>query len=60
MKKLNFINAKNKLDRDEMKKIMAGSGGGCSHNCSTGFACCCGSFFAGCFTNPQNCISFCG
>jgi hypothetical protein len=30
MKKLNFMNAKNSLDRDEMKKIMAGSsiGGG--------------------------------
>jgi hypothetical protein len=25
MKKLNVINAKNKLNRDEMKKIMAGS-----------------------------------
>ncbi|MEO8710665.1 MAG: hypothetical protein ABI405_01010 [Parafilimonas sp.] len=33
MKKMNFENIKNVLSRDEMKKIMAGSGGSCcAHN----------------------------
>jgi hypothetical protein len=39
MKKLNFMNAKNTLDRDEMKKIMAGSsigGGGCHSSSDCG------------------------
>jgi hypothetical protein len=45
MKKLNLTNAKNTLSRDEMKKVMAGSGtGGCNGACegvrlSSGGAC---------------------
>lgn len=50
MKKLNFESIKNALNRDEMKKIMAGSGGSCSDygqycssadhiNCCSGLVC---------------------
>jgi hypothetical protein len=36
-KKLNFAEVKNTLSRNEMKKIMAGSGGG--SGCGTGISC---------------------
>lgn len=41
MKKMNFENIKNVLNRDEMKKIMAGSGGTCcAHNAGWSYSSC--------------------
>jgi hypothetical protein len=52
MKKLTFMNIKTQpLTREEMRNVMAGSGGsGCSCNCGTNeFACCKGG---GCTCEP--------
>jgi hypothetical protein len=39
IKKMNFENIKGMLSRDEMKKIMAGSGSQCGVVCSDLFSC---------------------
>jgi len=49
------------LGREEMKKVMAGSGG-CNHECSVGFPCCCStgsSQWLGCYHSATRCCEAC-
>src|SRR5699024_6645947 len=51
------------LSRNEMKHIMAGSGGtgSCNPPCrSDVISCCCGDGRVNCVDTPQECISYCG
>lgn len=69
-KKMNIGVMGKSLSRGEMRKIMAGSGGGycipgwaCSSQqsctCTIGFPCCCNGILAGCFTSVLQCQLAC-